>query len=67
MDDKDYDPSDFSKALEKSLQLEEKIPIGILYKKAFPTYTDNIPQLKKGTLAELGLKIDLGKFISDFT
>lgn len=66
IDDKNYDSSDFREALGKSLQREEKIPIGILYRKELPTYTDNLPQLKKGILTGAELEIDLAEYISDF-
>lgn len=45
-----YIPDDFNKAMERSRIWGDKIPIGIIYQKEKPSYTDKINKLKKGTL-----------------
>ena len=46
----DHDQENYEKALELSREYDEKIPIGILYKKEKPTFTDRIGNLDKGPL-----------------
>ena len=48
--DTDHDPSNFNNAIEKSFELDEKIPIGLFYQKNSPTYEDEEPVLKTGSL-----------------
>lgn len=45
-----YIPDDFNKAMKLSRIWGDKIPIGIIYQKEKPSYTDKINKLKKGTL-----------------
>jgi len=45
-----YIPDDFNKAMELSRMWGDKIPIGIIYQKEKPSYTDKIHKLKEGTL-----------------
>ncbi len=45
-----YIPDDFNRAMELSRMWGDKIPIGIIYQKEKPSYTDKINKLKKGTL-----------------
>jgi len=45
-----YIPDDFNKAMEISRMWGDRIPIGIIYQKEKPSYTDKINKLKKGTL-----------------
>ena len=45
-----YIPDDFNKAMELSKMWGDKIPIGILYQKEKPSYTDKIKKLKESTL-----------------
>ncbi|PIY80464.1 MAG: 2-oxoacid ferredoxin oxidoreductase [Candidatus Pacebacteria bacterium CG_4_10_14_0_8_um_filter_42_14] len=46
-----YDPSDYRAALEIThLPLEEKFPLGIIYKTDRVTYQDELPQLEAGPL-----------------
>jgi len=66
LDKNNHDPEDLKKALEKSFELEERIPIGIIYKTIRPTYTDCLPQLSKEILVESKLNTDLDKFIDEF-
>lgn len=46
----DHDQANYEKALELSREYDEKIPIGVLYKKEKPTFTDRIGNLDKGPL-----------------
>ncbi|MCL4338705.1 thiamine pyrophosphate-dependent enzyme [Patescibacteria group bacterium] len=68
-----HDPKDMKKALDKSLELDAHIPIGLIYKSERPTYTDCLPQISKETLVDAGLgftKDDssamLQKFVPEF-
>ena len=63
----DYDRSNLRLALDKSLELEDKIPIGIIYKIERPVYTDSLNQLKEKALVEEDItNRDLNKFIAEF-
>jgi len=63
----DYDRSNLRLALDKSLELEDKIPIGIVYKTERPVYTDFLNQLKEKALVEEDItNRDLNKFIAEF-
>lgn len=66
LDDKDYDHKDIKKALDKSLELEDKTPLGVIYKEESPTYTDSLPQLSKTALIESESNISIGEFIPEF-
>ncbi|MBU1713850.1 MAG: 2-oxoacid:ferredoxin oxidoreductase subunit beta [Proteobacteria bacterium] len=45
-----YIPDNFNRAMELARMWGDKIPIGIIYQKEKPSYTDKINKLKKGTL-----------------
>lgn len=49
-EDKDYDPSDRMKALEKAEQWGERIPLGVIYKKEKQSFADRLPFLKEEAL-----------------
>ncbi|MBS7632503.1 2-oxoacid:ferredoxin oxidoreductase subunit beta [Candidatus Bathyarchaeota archaeon] len=51
-----HDAGNRWKALEKSFEWGDRIPIGIFYKEERPTFNDNFPQLKDKTLE--GMQID---------
>jgi 2-oxoglutarate ferredoxin oxidoreductase subunit beta len=51
-----YDPKDRQKALEKSFEFGDKIPIGILYKEERPTYRDNLEHLKGVPLTKMPIE-----------
>lgn len=57
----DYDTADFSSAMIKAMEMDDKIPIGLLYKFEKPTYEDSEPVLLNGPLAKqpLGIKKEL--------
>ncbi len=66
LDGENHDPKNFQKAMEKALETEEKLPIGVIYQVGKPTYTDCLPQLAKGVLSEADLTVDLEKYIEEF-
>lgn len=47
-----HDPSDFDKALELSLEFNDKIPIGLFYKVDKPTYESSSKELEAGPLTD---------------
>ena len=51
-----HDASDRQKALEKSFEWGEHIPIGIFYKEKRPTFRDNLPQVKDMALTRMPLE-----------
>jgi len=67
LNEENHNYKDLKKALEKSFELEKKIPIGIIYKQEEqPTYTDFLPQLQKTALVESGKNTGVEDFISEF-
>jgi len=67
LEDTNYQPTDKKLALEKSLELNAKIPLGVLFEEAKPTYEDQIPQLDKEALVEKKLgKVDLSLALKEF-
>jgi 2-oxoglutarate/2-oxoacid ferredoxin oxidoreductase subunit beta len=50
--DSDHDPSDRMGALALADQWAEQIPVGILYQKEEPSFTDRIPHLKDGPMID---------------
>jgi 2-oxoglutarate ferredoxin oxidoreductase subunit beta len=51
-----HDSTDRWKALEKSFEFGDRIPIGIFYREEKPTYLDNLPHLKGKTLARMPIE-----------
>lgn len=64
----DYNASDKKIALEKAMETEARIPIGVIYKEQRPTYTDSLPQLASNSLLESPMPqaADIGKLIGEF-
>ncbi len=52
LEDEGFDPSEFFRSLEKSLEWDERIPLGVIYKTEQPTYEDSEPIFKKGALVK---------------
>ena len=51
LEDTDYDPSDRAAALQKSLEWDEKIPIGIIYQETGrPAYESQVDVLQSRTV-----------------
>jgi len=61
-----HDSSNVGGALEKSLELEAKIPLGIIYQTQRPVYTDSLPQVAQKPLVDANLKLDLDPFVKEF-
>jgi 2-oxoglutarate ferredoxin oxidoreductase subunit beta len=45
LDDTDHDPSSLSMAMERSLEMDDKIPLGLLFQKEGPTFHDRVKHL----------------------
>jgi 2-oxoglutarate ferredoxin oxidoreductase subunit beta len=59
-----HDITDRQKALEKSFEWGDRIPIGIFYKEDKPTYRDNLPHLKGISLTKMPIQdIDISEVI----
>lgn len=62
-----HNPGDKMAAFVKSQEWGEKIPIGVFYKVALPTYEDELPQIKEMPLVNQGIdKVDISKLMEDF-
>ena len=46
LEDRQHDPSNFNKAVDRAVELSNQIPIGVFYKVRKPTFEEQIPQLK---------------------
>ncbi|HEY9787895.1 MAG TPA: thiamine pyrophosphate-dependent enzyme [Candidatus Obscuribacterales bacterium] len=57
LEDEGWDPSDFAKAMEKTFEWGDRIPLGLLYKNEMETYEDHEQAFKAGPLVKqkLGL------------
>lgn len=64
--DQNHDKKDIRKALDKSLELEEKIPIGVLYESDRGIYTDGLPQLATGPLICSKQPVKIESFFPEF-
>ena len=58
LEDEGWDPSNFHKALERSFEWGDKIPLGILFQHEQPTYEDSEPAFKAGALVKQPLGLD---------
>jgi len=59
-----HDVSDRQKALEKSLEWGDRIPIGVFYKDDRPTFRDNLPQVRGIPLTKLPIEdVDISRII----
>lgn len=59
-----HDVTDRQRALEKSFEWGDRIPIGVFYKEDRPTYRDNLPHLKGMPLTKMPIQdIDIGEVI----
>ncbi|MFX0068095.1 MAG: thiamine pyrophosphate-dependent enzyme [Promethearchaeota archaeon] len=66
LEDDDHDYTDRQKALEKSFEWGDRIPIGIFYKERKPTYRDHLVHLKNKPLAEIPTKnIDIASLLAE--
>lgn len=66
-EEKGYNPEDKEQAMTKAFEWEEKIPIGVLYKKEMPTFASHFKALEKVPLARQSLdKISIDKVLQEF-
>lgn len=66
LEDTGHDYTDRKKALEKSLEWGEKVPIGLFYKEERTTYRDNLPHVKDAPLTRMPLdRIDISPLLED--
>jgi len=56
LEEEGHDYSDRQKALEKSFEWGDRIPIGIFYKEERPTYRDSLPHVKGMPLTKLPIE-----------
>lgn len=66
LDKGNHDPTDLKRALDKSMEVDDKIPIGVIYQVERPVYTDGLSQIKDKTLVESSKDVDLEDFIAEF-
>jgi 2-oxoglutarate/2-oxoacid ferredoxin oxidoreductase subunit beta len=57
-EENDHDPSDPVSALRKAFEWGERIPLGLFYQSAQPTYEDSDPVLQRGPLVKQPLGLD---------
>jgi len=68
LEDKRHDYTDRKKALEKSFEWGDRIPIGIFYKEERPTYRDSLPHVKGRPLKKMSVEnIDVTSLIESMT
>ncbi|MBD3270998.1 MAG: 2-oxoacid ferredoxin oxidoreductase [Elusimicrobia bacterium] len=48
----EHDPSDITAAFRKALEWDEKIPLGVLYRRQFPSFLDHAPVVKEHGLVD---------------
>jgi len=53
LEEEGHDSADRRRALEKSLEWDDRIPIGVFYREKRPTYRDKLPHVKGKALTEL--------------
>jgi 2-oxoglutarate ferredoxin oxidoreductase subunit beta len=64
LEDTGHNVSDRQKALEKSFEWGERIPIGVFYKDERSTFSDNLPQVKGVPLTKLPIEdMDISRII----
>jgi 2-oxoglutarate ferredoxin oxidoreductase subunit beta len=65
LEETEHDVRDKQKALEKSSEWGEKIPIGVFYKEERPTYRDSLPHVKDVPLTKLPIDdVDIDQILS---
>ncbi|MFX0096617.1 MAG: thiamine pyrophosphate-dependent enzyme [Candidatus Hodarchaeota archaeon] len=66
LEDEGHDYTDRQKALERSFEWGERIPIGIFYKERKPTYRDHLIHLENEPLAKIPAEeIDVGPLLNN--
>lgn len=68
LEEEEHNPQDKLKAIEKNFELEDRIPIGIFYKKEKETYLDRLPHVKDKNLVTIPIDdIDLSSIMDSMT
>jgi len=68
LEEENHDVTDRKKALEKSFEWGDRIPIGIFYNKERPTYYDNLPHLKDEKLTKTPIEnVDITSTMNEMT
>jgi len=68
LEEEGHDYTDRQKALEKSLEWGDRIPIGIFHKEEKPTYRDNLPHVKGMPLTRMPIEdIDITPHLESMT
>jgi 2-oxoglutarate ferredoxin oxidoreductase subunit beta len=66
LQDAGHDHTDKQKALEKSFEWGDRIPIGIFYKEERPTYRDNLPHIKDAPLTKIPIEnVDIAPLLEE--
>jgi 2-oxoglutarate ferredoxin oxidoreductase subunit beta len=66
LQDTGHDHTDKQKALEKSFEWSDRIPIGIFYKEERPTYRDNLPHIKDVPLTKIPIEnVDIAPLLEE--
>jgi len=64
LEDEKHDFKDKEKALKKSLEWSDRIPIGLFYKEERPTYNENLTHLKGLSLAKMSIEnVDISSIL----
>ncbi len=68
LEETDHDPLDLSAAHSKALEWGDRIPIGVLYRKERPVYSESFPQMQGAPMArrEVG-GADISRLIKEFS
>ena len=67
LEEANHDPTDLSKAQERAQEWEERIPIGVFYRKERAVYRENFPFLEGEPLSRRGMDdIDISKLLEEF-
>ncbi|MDH5663413.1 MAG: thiamine pyrophosphate-dependent enzyme [Candidatus Bathyarchaeota archaeon] len=67
LEETDYDATNKQAAFLKSLEWDDRIPIGLFYREARPTYEDDLPQIAETPLARQRIEdIDIRTLMAEF-
>jgi 2-oxoglutarate ferredoxin oxidoreductase subunit beta len=68
LEDVDHDPTDLMQAYERAMEWEERIPIGVFYRKQRAVYSENFPFLEGEPLVKRKLDdIDISGLLKEFS
>jgi 2-oxoglutarate ferredoxin oxidoreductase subunit beta len=66
LEESGHDPGDYNAACGKAWEWDERIPIGVVYKKERPTYLEAFPQLKRGALVLQPMKPSISELLKEY-